>query len=100
MNRTRILLRGALPVILWTWAFSLSLPKHIQACTLSQFLSFAQDHLNAPGDLSICRHRSPPARSSGITVSAIVFLLQRGKPPQIWYRLGQPCEGPFKKAFF
>jgi len=68
--------------------------------TASQFLSFAQDHLNGPGDLSICRHRSPPARSSGITVSAIVFLLQRGKPPQIWYRLGQPCEGPFKKAFF
>ena len=68
--------------------------------TASQLLSFAKDHLNGPGDFSICRHRSPPANSGGITVSAIVVHLENGKPPAIWYRLGHPCKGPFKKAFF
>ncbi|MBI5967233.1 MAG: hypothetical protein HY882_05185 [Deltaproteobacteria bacterium] len=65
-----------------------------------QFISFARDHLNGPGHLAICRHRLPGSKSGGITVSAIVFRLQEGKPPEIWFRLGQPCEGPFQKISF
>jgi len=68
--------------------------------TISKFISLAQDHGNGPGDLSICRHRPPMAKSGGITVSAIVFALGDGKPPEIWFRLGQPCEGTFEKASF
>lgn len=34
MNRKRIILRAALPVVLWAWAFNFPLHKNIQACTL------------------------------------------------------------------
>jgi len=67
---------------------------------IGQFISFSRDHLNGPGNLAICRHRPPGRKSGGITVSAIVFSLPEGEPPEIWFRLGQPCEGPFEKISF
>jgi hypothetical protein len=39
----------------------LFLPEDSLACTL--FISISREHLNGPGNLSLCRHRSSPPES-------------------------------------
>jgi len=76
-----------------------SLMQH-QPFTISKFISFSQDHENGPGNLSICRHRPPEQKSGWLTVAALVMGLQERTSPEVWFRLGQPCEGDFQKASF
>lgn len=45
-----------------------------------QFVIFAQDHFNGPGNNSICRHFEAGIRSSEQTVSAAVYYLPKEAP--------------------
>jgi hypothetical protein len=65
--------------------------------TREQFIVFSQDHSNGPGNNSICRHFEREVRGSERTVSAAVYALRKGEPPEIWVSLGQPCQTPFEK---
>lgn len=61
------------------------------------FISFARDHEHGPGNHSICRHFEAGSRSSEKTISAAVYYLPPGLPPEVWVVLGQPCESQFEK---
>jgi len=65
-----------------------------------RFMDFARDHENGPGGNSICRHHLPGKKSGRITVSALVVRLDPNKSPEVWVRLGHPCEGNFEKISF
>jgi hypothetical protein len=65
-----------------------------------QFMDFSRDHGNGPGGNSVCRHPLPGKKSSRVTVSAMVVRLDPQKSPEIWVRLGRPCEGNFQKISF
>lgn len=65
-----------------------------------RFMDFSRDHENGPGANSICRHHLPGKKSGKITVSALVVRLDPIKSPEVWVRLGHPCEGNFEKISF
>ncbi len=65
-----------------------------------RFMDFSRDHENGPGGNSICRHRLPGKKSGRITVSTLVVKLDPEKPPEVWLRLGRPCEGNFRRISF
>ncbi len=65
-----------------------------------RFMAFSRDHENGPGGDSICRHHLPGKKSGRATVSALIVRLDSQKSPEVWVRLGRPCEGTFEKISF
>jgi isopenicillin-N N-acyltransferase-like protein len=65
--------------------------------TREAFIAFTKDHENGPGDHSICHHFEKDVHSSERTISAAVYYLPRGGPPEVWVSLGQPCQSIFEK---
>jgi hypothetical protein len=63
--------------------------------TRDKFIAYTRDHLNGPGNNSICRHFQVGARSGERTVSAAVYYLPKDAAPEIWVSLGQPCQSMF-----
>ena len=68
--------------------------------TKDKFIAFTQDHLNGPGNNSICRHFQAGVRPSEQTVSAAVYYLPKEDAPEIWVSLGQPCQSIFSSQPF
>ncbi len=65
--------------------------------TKDKFIAFTQDHVNGPGNNSICRHCEVGVRSGERTVSAAVYYLPKDAAPEIWVSLGQACQSMFEK---
>jgi hypothetical protein len=65
--------------------------------TKDRFILFAQDHMNGPGNNSICRHFEAEGRESERTVSAAVYFLPKEGTAEIWVSLGQPCQSIFQE---
>jgi len=65
--------------------------------TTNTFTGFTKDHINGPGNNSICRHNKAGTQAGERTLSAAVFYLPKEGAPKIWVALGQPCQSTFEK---
>lgn len=65
--------------------------------TKDRFVAFVRDHLNGPGNNSICRHFEAGVRGSERTVSAAIYYLPKEAVPEIWVGLGPPCQVVFER---
>lgn len=65
--------------------------------TKDRFIAYTQDHINGPGNNSICRHFEVGVQSGEQTVSAAIYFLPKDAAPEIWVSLGQPCQSMFEK---